>query len=236
VEPTAVHGARINFEGGAGLGGSRFTDMSPRCHPFVTKRDEILSDKRNDENGGHRDLLSEKETTMQCSLMNQRSGGQWDRTVILPPDLGRAIGRPVLVKLCLDAVQAADPVLLAEARRVQGLRPEMLVTLLTYCYATGLYDSRDVIAAIRTDPTIRYISAGARPDWQTLRRFRRNNRNLLRAALVYVFTQTWAFHFEIGEADYVDYDWYESNLVRQLTLTAADRLDVAALMDGSDCD
>ena len=174
---------------------------------------------------------------MQTSLTNQRPGGHWDRTVVLPADLSGSVGKPTLIKLCLDSVQGADPVLLAAARKhFLGLRPEMLVTLLTYCYSTGLYDSRDIVSAIRSDPTIRYICAGTRPDWRTLRRFRRYNRDLLRAALVHFFKQTWAFQLEIGEADYVGYDWFESELVSQFNHAAAGRLDVAALLDGSDAE
>ena len=178
---------------------------------------------------------------MEISLINQRTQrtnrGRWDRTVILPADLTGSVGKPALIKLCLDAVQGAGPTELARARQhLPGARPEMFMTLLTYCYATGLYDSRDIASAIRSDSTLRYIGAGSRPDWQTLRRFRRNNRDLLRTALVHVFKQTWAFHLETGEADYVGYDWLESELVSQLSQAAADRLDVAAWLDGSDAE
>lgn len=159
------------------------------------------------------------------------------RLRLLPADLSTCQGQRPLLKLCLDAVQQITPADLQKAReRTTEGRPEMFITLLTYCYSVGHYDSRDVESAIRTDPTVRYICAGCRPDWQTLRRFRRNHRDILRDSLVHVMKQTWAFHFETGEADYVGYDWFESELVRELTEAAMARIDLAALMDGADAD
>ena len=113
-------------------------------------------------------------------------------------------------------------------------RPEMLTTLLTYCYAVGLYASEDIELAARTEATIRYICAGYRPDEQTLRRFRRHHRNLLQTALVHVFKQVWTFHFEKGEADYAGCDWFEAELTTQLERSATGRLDVAVLLDEVD--
>jgi hypothetical protein len=153
----------------------------------------------------------------------------------LPTDLSTCLGPRALLNLCLDAVQQLPENDLRAARaRHPETRPEMLITLLTYCYSVGIYDSRDIEAASRTDRTLRYICAGARPDWQTLRRFRRYHRSILQASLVHVMKQTWAFQFETGEADYVGYDWFETQLVEEFTQTATVRLDLAALLDGLD--
>jgi len=84
--------------------------------------------------------------------------------------------------------------------------------------------------------TIRYICAGVRPEWRTLRRFRRNHRDIIRDSLVHVMKQTWAFHFETGEADYVGYEWFESELIHEFAETAVARLDMAALLDRGDTD
>lgn len=155
----------------------------------------------------------------------------------LPSDLSQCLGPRALLQLCLDAVQHIPENALRAARsRHPETRPEMLITLLTYCYSVGIYDSRDIEVAARTDRTVRYICAGARPDWQTLRRFRRYNRAILAASLVHVMKQTWAFQFETGEADYVGYDWFETQLVKEFTQTAVVRLDLAALLDGLDAD
>jgi hypothetical protein len=156
---------------------------------------------------------------------------------LMPADLSQAIGSQGLLKLTLDAVQHLHPLPRPSTPRAQGgFRSEMLLTLLTYSYCVGLYSSRDIESAIRQDRVIRYICAGSRPDWQTLRRFRRQHRSLLETAMLHVLKQVWAFRFDSGEADYAGYDWFESELVAKLTETATIRLDVAALLDGSDAE
>jgi hypothetical protein len=112
----------------------------------------------------------------------------------------------------------------------------MMMTLLTYCYGASLYGSRDIEWAIRHDRTVRYICARTFPDWHAIRRFRRRHRELIRECLTYVIKQVWALKFDEGEADYVGYDWFESEFVGQVQAEALDRLDVAALMDGVESD
>lgn len=172
---------------------------------------------------------------MEMKLTDPRKNGGRNR--VLPADLSACLGRRALLNLCLDAVQLVPRADLERARKHQTEpRPETLITLLTYCYSVGIYDSRDIEWSIRADATVRYICAGVRPDWHTLRRFRRANRDSLRDSLVHVMKQTWAFHFETGEADYAGYDWFESELVTEFKAMAVTRLDLAALLDGSDAD
>ncbi len=166
-----------------------------------------------------------------------------DAAWTLPADLGAVAGKPALLKLCLDGVQHVPVSELARARTriasrqatgASGARPEMLLTLLTYCYATGLYSSEDIVDAAYKDATVRYICGSFRPDETLLRWFRRHHREPLRAALVHVFKQVWAFHFETGEAIYAGCDWFESELTTQFEHSATLRLDAAALMDDPD--
>ena len=109
-----------------------------------------------------------------------------------------------------------------------------MLTLLTYCYSASLYGSRDIETAIESDRTVRYICARAHPDWQRLRRFRRQHRELLHQCLVYVLKQVWALKFDDGEADYAGYEWFESELIDLVNRGAQDRLDFAALLDGAE--
>jgi transposase len=157
------------------------------------------------------------------------------RTHALSSDLSRCVGERGLLKLALDAVLTLEPERLREARRRSpDFSPQMMLTLLTYCYSASLYGSRDIEWAIERDRTVRYICARVFPDWQSLRRFRRQHRELLRQCLVYVMKQTWALKFDEGEADYVGYEWFESELIELVNRAAADRLDFAALMDGAE--
>lgn len=157
------------------------------------------------------------------------------RTQALASDLSRWMGRQGLLKLALDAVQTLDPERLREARRKsRDYSPQMMLTLLTYCYGASLYGSRDIEWAIEHDRTVRYICARDFPDWQSLRRFRRQHRDLLLECLTYVLKQTWSLKFDEGEADYVGYEWFESELLELIHQTASDRLDYAAIMDGAE--
>jgi hypothetical protein len=171
------------------------------------------------------------------NTMTKTGNEAGQRNRILSMDLSVCLGRPGLLALTLDAVQSIDPNRFGIDRgKPPEFRPQMMMTLLTYCYCASLYGSRDIEWAIRQDRTVRYICARSFPDWQTIRRFRRQHRELIRDCLVYVMKQTWALRFDQGEADYVGYDWFESEFVRQVATAALDRLDVAALMDGVESD
>ena len=94
-----------------------------------------------------------------------------------PPDLREDLGSVILLKLALDAVQALDSAKVnAAGQGMQNLRPQMILTLLSFCYAARIYASRDIEWAIRRDQTVRYICARTFPGWQAIRRFRRSNR------------------------------------------------------------
>jgi len=157
------------------------------------------------------------------------------RVQCLPSDLSRFLGERGLLNLTLDAVQTVNPARFVTGERKRPAhRPQMLLTLLTYCYAARIYGSRDIEWATRYDKTVRYICARSFPEWQALRRFRRQNRTLVEQTLACVFKQAWALKFEQGEADYAGYDWFEFDLNREVNEAVKERLDVAALMDGAE--
>ena len=88
----------------------------------------------------------------------------------------------VLLSHVYQAVQAvgwpkADAALFRET-------PEpVLRTILTYCYAAGIWSSEDIQAACLHDPTVRYICANDFPSWPVIREFRRRNLPWLSLAL-----------------------------------------------------
>ena len=155
----------------------------------------------------------------------------------LPANLVQAVARPVMVRLCLDAVQTLNR---RDARlhrsRAEELSPQMMLTLLSYCYATGTYGSLDVIWATENDPMVRYICGRAQPGWSAIRRFRRHHRDLLQLCLTHVFKQLWALKFDRGEADYLGYGWFESELSGQIDREVQDRIDIAVAMDSAEAD
>ena len=145
------------------------------------------------------------------------------------------LGGRRLLHLALDAVQTLDETeLRAAAPGLAPYRPQMLLTLLTWCYASGTYSSRDIVWAMRRDPTVRYLCAGTRPDWPTLRRFRRAHRLWLEQCLAWVLKQAWALKLEDGEATFHGLDWFENRLAVDAAAEARTRLDLAALMDAAE--
>jgi hypothetical protein len=178
--------------------------------------------------------VSKKESSdMTTNIRSQAETG----TRALSSDLSRCVGERGLLKLALEAVLTVDPGALRDARRRSPeFSPQMMLTLLTYCYSAKLYGSRDIEWAIEHDRMVRYICARTYPDWQTLRRFRRQHRDWVHQCLVQVLKQTWALKFDDGEADHAGYEWFESQLLDEIRRAAADRLDFAALMDGAESD
>ena len=64
--------------------------------------------------------------------------------------------------------------------------PSMMLALLIYCYATGLFSSRRIENATYQNISVRYICANTHPDHDTICAFRRNNEALLQETFVKV--------------------------------------------------
>jgi len=149
-------------------------------------------------------------------------------------DLVKASGGNRLLHLALDAVQTADKTELHRASaRFAPLSAPMLLTLLTSCYARGLYDSRDIVAAAAYDPTIRYLCKGTRLRWETLRSFRRRHRSLLLHCLRWVLKQAWTLRLNESQARSRGYDWFENQFATFIAREAIARVEVAASLDSA---
>jgi transposase len=152
-------------------------------------------------------------------------------------DLRECLGEQILLKLALDAVQSLPPSELhAAVGGPEKLRQQMMLTLLSYCYAIRTYGSHDIEWAIRHDPTVRYICARSFPDWHAIRQFRRNNRALVEQCLAYVLKKAW-----ILQADEIEDGWAMGGLgylglQEKLAAEVSNKLDAAILLDGVDRD
>ena len=155
----------------------------------------------------------------------------------LPADLRQALGERGLLALALDAVQQVD---WSDAnsgfKGRQSFRPQMMLTLLSYCYAADICGSQNIEWAIEHNETVRYICARMFPDWLAIRRFRRQHREQLQQCLIYMFKQAWALKFDQAEVDYLGYAWFESELSQQITTVVQHRIDLAVILDGVDSD
>ena len=59
-----------------------------------------------------------------------------------------------------------------DGRRRQPYHPEMMLKLLVYAYATGVFSSRKIARKIDEDVAFRVLAAGNRPDFRTINSFR----------------------------------------------------------------
>lgn len=106
----------------------------------------------------------------------------------LPADLRQRTGERALIKLALAAVETVSVRLPRWSGTAEGrFSPQMLLTLLTYCYAAGVYGSEDIEWDCRNDAAARYICANACPDSDTIRRFRRANRPWIEECLAWMY-------------------------------------------------
>lgn len=154
--------------------------------------------------------------------VRQETTGGWTKT----------LGDQTLIKLVLNAVQTVRwPRGEEELKTRYECQPRMLLTLLVYCYASGTYGSKQIQQATRENTMARYICAKEFPDERIIRKFRKENRLLVKQCLNAVFQQAWALKFDQAEADFLGFDWFESVLKAQIHSETADRIDLAIFMD-----
>lgn len=121
-----------------------------------------------------------------------------------------------LIHLVLQAVQEFDiaqPVPMSPGAR--AVNPSQITTLLVYCYARGIYGSEEIEARVPYDTAIAYISAGCKPDWHVLRRFRRDNSLLILGVLTRLM-EIVAARLGLLRAPCVPQAWQESFRVQAL--------------------
>lgn len=131
-------------------------------------------------------------------MRNVLSTPSGTRNNSLPDDLSLYIGKKTIVKLVLESAEGIDvggswPGT-ATAEKVV-IQPAMMITLLTYCYATGVYGSMDIELNTRRDQMTRYLCAKIYPDVDVLRSFRRDWRLKIKQCLAVVLRRVWELRF-----------------------------------------
>ena len=117
------------------------------------------------------------------------------RTPAMPAHLRQQLGERALIDLALAAVQTVGEGLPGPLAAAGRHSPQMLLTLLTYCYAAGVYGSEDIEYDCRNDAATRYLCANASPDQDTIRNFRRANRRWIEACLACVYGRAYGVRF-----------------------------------------
>lgn len=105
---------------------------------------------------------------------------QPDQPFLLPPSLREWLPEDHLAYFISDTIDALDLRALYEryegdGRRNQPYHPAMLLKVLVYCYATGVFSSRRIAAKLVEDVALRVLAAGNRPDFRTINRFRQQH-------------------------------------------------------------
>ena len=121
----------------------------------------------------------------------------WDGS-ILPDDLSGYIGKKTLVKLILEAIEGLNARVAGRegvATENSDFQPALMLTLLTYCYATGVYASTDIELSMQHDQMIRYLCAKNYLNLPVLREFRRYSRDRIRECLATVLRRVWELRF-----------------------------------------
>lgn len=127
----------------------------------------------------------------------------YDTPLILPPNLRDWVPAGHLVHFVLEAVAELDLPAVKVNERGTGSEqypPKMLLALLLYCYATGVFSSRRIEQATHDSVPVRLICGDTHPDHDTLCAFRRENKALLQATFVRVLELAQALKFlQVGQ-------------------------------------
>lgn len=105
--------------------------------------------------------------------------------LLLPPDLQEWVRGDDLAHFLVDAVELLD----WSAARVndkgtgsEQYPPGMMLIVLLYCYAHGIFSSRRIEQATYQHVSVRFLSGDTHPDHDTIASFRRENGPLIRSA------------------------------------------------------
>ena len=107
-----------------------------------------------------------------------------------PADLTEWVPRPELIALIRELAHEQDGASLHPVFSFQESRlypPWMMLGLLAYCYATGLYRSDRIAAYVWQDADLRQLCQGYVPEGQAIQRFRERNWDGIRKLLAQLF-------------------------------------------------
>jgi len=139
-------------------------------------------------------------------------------------DLRELIGERRVIELVLVEVQALGDALAASGVGVTlQPRSRLLLTLLTYCCAAGIYGSEDIEWACRNDSGAHYICANLPIDQETIRQFRRRHRIWIECCLSRAL-------FAVSSLQ------PPGTRAPQSLVSADQKLDIAIMMDMAMCD
>jgi Transposase domain (DUF772) len=125
----------------------------------------------------------------------------------------------------IDSFDWSNPELLKFLHENPNFRPHALLSLLSYSYSTGVYESEEISRLCGIDATLRAICGQPLPSTRALERFRRENRGLLKWLLVQILKRALRAKYGLNTA------MLPAGLKQHLVELATERLDVARHMD-----
>ena len=102
---------------------------------------------------------------------------------LLPPDLREWVPADDLAHFVVAAVERVDLSTFKINHRGSGSEqypPRMMLALLVYCYANGIFSGRKIERATFFDVRVRFVSANTHPDHDTICAFRSQNEAALK--------------------------------------------------------
>jgi transposase len=112
-----------------------------------------------------------------------------DQAFLLPPDAKDWLPADDVAHFVVAAVERV-PLGAFAVRPIPGGRaqshPRLMLALLIYSYADGIFSSRRIERATHRDIGVRYVAANLHPDHDTIAPFRRANRTAFEAAFLQV--------------------------------------------------
>src|SRR5271169_262696 len=113
-----------------------------------------------------------------------------NQSLLLPPSLHDWLPEKHLARFLVDVVETLDLSAIhasydaGDGRGQSAYAPAMMVRVLLYGYATGIYSSRKIQARTYDDVAFRYLSADEHPDHSTLAEFRKRHLQALAGLFV----------------------------------------------------
>jgi transposase len=105
-----------------------------------------------------------------------------NRPMLLPADLRDWVPEDDLVHFVIEAVKTLPSGEFKVNERGSGYAqypPSMMLALLIYCYANGIFSSRRIERATYRDLGVRFLTGDTHPDHDTICSFRRQNQKVI---------------------------------------------------------
>jgi transposase len=99
------------------------------------------------------------------------------KNIEMPPDLEGWVKSDSLARFVVDIIDKIDTKNIEDEYKIGGsdaYPPKMLLSLLLYCYAKGIFSSRKIEAAIYELIPVIYIANSLHPDHTSISNFRKN--------------------------------------------------------------